>query len=113
MKPEPYSRWFIAVVITLVLFKLWLVSAQTIVAVGSANHDDALFINLARALLGGGWLGSYNEFTLAKGPMYPLFIAGVFLIGVPLFTAQQMLYTAACGLLVRALRPLIPHRGLQ
>jgi hypothetical protein len=107
------SRWFIAVVIALVLFKFWLVSAQTIVAVGSACFDDALFVKLAKSLLGGHWLGTYNEYTLAKGPMYSLFIAFVFLLGVPLFAAQQIFYAAACGLLVRALRPLVPHRGMR
>ncbi|MFT3867601.1 MAG: hypothetical protein QM715_03780 [Nibricoccus sp.] len=102
--------WFPAVCVLLVLFKLWLVSAQTVLAVGHASHDDALFINLARHILGGRWLGPYNELTLAKGPMYSLFIAGSFLLGIPLFTAQHLLYIAACGFLTRAFRLLVPNR---
>jgi hypothetical protein len=96
----------------LVLFKLWLVSAQTIFAIGGsggARHDDQLFINLAANLLAGRWLGSYSQFTLMKGPMYSLFIAGVFLSGIPLFAAQQLIYCASCWLLECAIRPLVSN----
>jgi len=107
-----FGRWFISAAVLLVLFKLWLVSAQTINAVAFGIHDDALFISLAHHILGGRWLGTYNELTLAKGPMYSLFIVGVFLLGIPLFTAQQLLYAGACGLVVKALRPLVAQRWL-
>jgi hypothetical protein len=92
--------------IALVLVKLWLVSGQTLQALGSSPHDDRLFLKLASSLLQGDWLGPYSDKTLAKGPFYSLFIAGVFLLGVPLFTAKHLLYSAACALLVRSLRPL-------
>jgi hypothetical protein len=112
-KAGPTDLWLAGAMIALVLFKLWLVSAQTIYAIGGAGHDDQLFINLAETLLNGQWLGSYSQFTLMKGPMYSIFIAGTFLLGVPLFTAQHLLYAAGCALVVRALRPLAPHRGLR
>ncbi len=104
--------WLFALV-GLLLLKLWLVSAQTVCAVGAAGHDDRLFLNLAQALLNGEWLGGYDRLTLAKGPMYPLWIAGTFLAHVPLFTAQHLLYGAMCALLVVALRPLAPNRWLR
>ena len=104
------NRWFIAAGVALILFKLWLVAGQSILAVGYANFDDALFIKLARNILGGRWLGDYNELTLAKGPMYSLFISGVFLLGIPLFTAQHLLYIAACSLASSAMRPLVANR---
>lgn len=105
--------WLAGAMVALVLFKLWLVSAQTIYAMGGAGHDDQLFINLTETLLNGQWLGPYSQFTLMKGAMYSIFMAGVFLLGIPVFTAQQLLYAAGCGLVVRALRPLVPHRGLR
>jgi hypothetical protein len=101
------TEWLWLIAVALVLFQLWLVSAQTIYAIGGAEVDDALFVNLTKHLLRGDWLGPYNQYTLAKGPMYSLFMAGVFLSGVPLFIAQQLLYVVACGLLCRALRPLV------
>lgn len=106
--------WCLAgLMLALVLFKLWLVSAQTIFALGGADHDDALFINLALRLTHGTWLGRYSEFTLMKGPMYSIFIAGTYFLGVPLFTAQHLLYVAGCALTVRALRPLIANRWVR
>lgn len=90
----------------LIALKFWLVSAQTIFAIGYADHDDALFIDRAADLLAGHWLGDYNQFTLAHAPMYPFFLVAAYLLHIPLFTAQQLLYTAGCVLLAAALRPL-------
>lgn len=99
-------RWFWAGVV-LTLVKLWLVRGQPIYAIGPADHDDRLFLQLAEHLTRGDWLGPYNQLTLAKGPFYPLWIAFVSLLGVPLFFAQHLLYVAACALFVRACRPAI------
>lgn len=96
--------WWLAAVI-LTLLKLWHTDAQTLFAIGPALHDDRLFAELAAHLINGDWLGPYNQFTLAKGPMFPLFIAAVFWIGLPLMLAQQLLYAAACATVTRALAP--------
>lgn len=96
--------WFWAA-ITLTAFKLWLASGQTVYAIGPAFHDDKLFVGLAARLLNGEWLGPYNQFTLAKGPLYPLFLAGVFWIGLPLLLMQQIIYAGACAMVTRALSP--------
>jgi hypothetical protein len=106
------GRWLVAGGVSLVALKLWLVAGQTISAVGPAAHDDRLFLEQAASLLAGRWLGPYSQFALMKGPMYPFFVAAVFLLGVPLFAAQHLLYALACWLVVRALRPLVPGRCL-
>ena len=89
----------------LVALKLWLVAAQPVVAHANASFDDRLYLALAEQVLKGNWLGPYSQFTLMKGPMYPLFIAGTFLTGLPLPIAQHLLYLCGCMLLVLALRP--------
>ena len=89
----------------MVALKLWLVAAQPVVAHGNASFDDRLYLALAEQLLKGNWLGPYSQFTLMKGPMYSLFIAGTFLSAVPLPIAQHLLYLLGCILLVLALRP--------
>ncbi len=89
MSSRPASRgWFWAAVV-LTAVKLWLTSGQRIYAIGPAFHDDRLFVDLAAHLANGEWLGPYNQFTLAKGPMFSVFIAGAFLLGLPLVFAQQ------------------------
>jgi hypothetical protein len=108
-----HRRGWLAAGVALLLFKLWLVSAQTVSAAGTAGHDDRLYLLLAQSLLRGEWLGPYSQFTLMKGPMYSLWIAGSFLANVPLFTSQHLLYAAMCALLTVALKPLVPGRGLR
>src|SRR5437763_17211689 len=89
----------------LVALKLWLIAAQPVVAHANASFDDRLFLALAEPVLKGHWLGPYSQFTLMKGPMYSLFIAGAYLAHIPLPIAQHLLYLAGCALLLMALRP--------
>ncbi len=105
--PRPSFRvWFWAGVL-LTVFKLWLTRAQPIYAIGPAAHDDRLFLLIAESILNGDWLGSYNQMTLAKGPFYSLWIAGLFWAGIPLGAGVQLAYAGACALFTRACRPVI------
>jgi hypothetical protein len=98
-------HFFLIGMLVLVLLKLWLVQYQEVTAKGVAQHDDALFVRGAHHLVNGEWLGPYDNKTLVKGPGYPIWLAFVHLAGVPLLVAQQLLYAAACVLVVRALWP--------
>jgi hypothetical protein len=89
------------------LIKLWLVSAQTLCAQGFAAYDDELFLTRAEALLKGEWLGNPSCFTMMKGPGSPLWLALNHYSGMPLLISQALLYVLACGILTRALRPVI------
>src|SRR5438874_5257543 len=80
----------------LVALKLWLVAAQPVVAHANASFDDRLYLALAEQVIKGNWLGPYSQFTLMKGPMYCLFIAGTFLSGLPLPIAQHLFYLFGC-----------------
>src|SRR5574340_1696653 len=93
-------------VVLLASFKIWLVEAQDLTAMGGAVADDRLLLILSESLLHGNWLGPYGPFTLVKGPFYPLWIAAVYKGGIPLLFAQQLLYILACAVLVVALKPL-------
>lgn len=107
------SRGWLLAAVVLTAGKLWLTGGQTIFAIGPAFHDDRLFADLAAHLINGDWLGPYNQFTLAKGPMFPLFIAAVFWIGLPLMLAQQLLYATACAAVTRSLAPWLKGAGRQ
>ncbi len=103
------DRLLIWWMIILVLARLWLVEAQDFLATYTP-HDDYLFIHLARSILSGQWLGSYNQVTLVKGPGYPLFIAFAHHTGLPLLLVQQLLYSFLSVIVVIALRPLVKNR---
>ena len=89
--------------------KLFLTYSQKLTAFGNAFHDDRLFLNLATNLVNGTWLGTYNSLTLAKGPMYPMWIATISEVGIPLLLAQQLLYICAGLVLILALRRLVTN----
>lgn len=94
-----------------IVAKLWLVEAQDFLATYTP-HDDYLFIKLAKHILSGAWLGPYDQVTLIKGPVYPLFIAVAHHTGMPLLLVQHLLYSAICVLAVMALRPLLKNQWL-
>lgn len=79
------------------------VSNYTLTVRGWTPHDDLLFIKLAKNILETGWLGKYDHFTLIKGPIYPLFIAGNYLLGLPLLLTQNIAYGASVLFLAYAL----------
>lgn len=93
----------------LIIFRIWLLQAQDLLPT-QTPHDDYLFIKLARNILNGEWLGPYDQYTLIKGPAYPLFIAAVHYTGIPLMLAQHLLYSAICSLAIVAIRPLWKSR---
>jgi hypothetical protein len=109
-KVESHARWLrlwpLPVAGVLVWLKLWLVSAQPILAFGGAGHDDRLFVNLANCLAKGEWLGNYNELTLAKGCFYPVWIALMAKMKLPLPASQHLLYLIGVLTVVAAVRPL-------
>ena len=89
--------------------KLWLVKAQPLTAVPGGMQDDGLYFRSAQSIMQGQWLGPYDYATLIKGPFYPLWLAFVFRLGVPLLFAQQLLYAAACLLFIAAIKPLLKN----
>lgn len=105
-------RWLWAALLATAA-KLWLTRGQPVHAIAHAGHDDRLFIELAAHLLNGDWLGPYDQLTLAKGPMYSIWIALVALLHLPLYFAQHLLYAASCALLVRACAPALPSAAAR
>jgi len=106
----PVGRWWLWLAGALAVLKFALLRAQPIYAIGDAVHDDQLFLKLARSIADGQWLGAYDQLTLAKGAVYPAFVAANHYLGLPLRLTEQLLYVGACALVVRALLPVL-HSG--
>ena len=58
-------------------------------------HDDAFFMGRGRNLVEGEWMGPFSQFTLMKGPGYPLFLAAGNLLGLPVSLAHALFRIAA------------------
>ena len=74
----------------------------------AAGHDDGLFIAIGRYLAARQWLGPYNEFTLAKGPGYPAFLALSYRLGLSSSLARALFHCAAIALFIA-----LCHRWLR
>jgi hypothetical protein len=66
----------------------------------AARHDDGLFIDIGGHLAALHWLGPYDQFTLAKGPGYPAFLALSHLLGLSSSLARALFHCGAVALFV-------------
>ena len=101
---------FLLACLVLILLKLFLVGGQRIFFMPFAVHDDGLFANNAYAISNGGWLGAYNQLTLAKGAFFPVWLAFLNFFSIPVLTGNQILYILACTFLIVALKPIFKSR---
>ena len=70
-------------------------------------HDDTLYLARARDLANWRWMGSFDQFTLMKGPGYPLFLAFVNWTGLPVSLAAALLNCIAVTCFVAVCRRLL------
>ena len=103
------NRKIIVIFLFIVLIRLWLVDTFQLMATDTP-HDDYLFIKTAGHILNGEWLGPYNHLTLIKGPVYPLFIAFSYLLGMPLLFSEQIFYSIACFIAIYSLKPICNNK---
>jgi hypothetical protein len=83
-------------------FKLWIVAGDELVA--RANPLDQLrYLEMARALTHGQWLGAYDHLTLIREPGFPAWVALAHGAGLPLRLATEGLLVAAALLFCTAL----------
>src|ERR1044072_4763900 len=65
--------WIFAAILGLLyVLNLFLIPVPLIPILG---HDDGHFMQQAKKILDGQWLGPYDQLTLIKGPGYPIFLA--------------------------------------
>jgi len=92
--------------------RLWLGTRQ-LQAIGWAHYDDRWFLERAIDIMQGHWLGDYNDRTLMKGPVYPLWVAFVASQRIPLLFAQQLLYALASLAATIAFAPVVRSSWLR
>jgi hypothetical protein len=96
--PAEVSRRAVAATLLIAvvsLFRLVWQANTPLVILWWAPHDDGLFMRLAANIASGKWLGPYNQFTLMKGPGYPLFLAASAASGLPVTVTHAILAIVA------------------
>ncbi len=97
-----------------VCLRLILGNAQNVFLYPDASGmDDMLMYNMAVSITQGEWLGAYNFLTLAKHSFFALWLAILHVFNIPYLLGGQLLWTAACAVMVWALAPLVRRHVLQ
>lgn len=78
-------------ILCVLIIKLILVSPIRIFANSSAFYDDAMLVNHANSLLSYLWLGQYNEITLAKGIVFPIYLTVLHQFSIPYLIGNTLL----------------------
>jgi hypothetical protein len=102
-----FQKWEWVAIVAIAVARLWLTAVRALRAIGWASIDDYWFLQHARSIMAGQWMGPYNHLTLIKGAGYPMWIAAISSLHIPLLFAQQLLYTLACLATCRAVAPLV------
>ena len=95
----------------LVALKTWIASSMGQSFLMQMAHDDRLFMMQGQSIHEGQWLGPFNELTMAKGPVFPMFLALSAASGLSLQFNVALFHALACLLLVAAFSPWIKHAG--
>ena len=96
MKQRLRNGWLPALVLFSCAARLILCGSLPIIAL-NAPHDDLLMVQMAAHLLTGGWLGPYNENTLVKGIVFPLFLSAANALGIPYLMLLTLFNLLACA----------------
>ena len=102
----------LAIILILILLKIYLISVQPINYIPENIYDDALMLEQADSILQGKWLGKYNSLTLVKGPVTPIFIAILSKLHIPFLLGQEIFYDISCLFLVQSISKTIKNKKI-
>lgn len=95
---------FVICVVVISIFRIATVIHIPFYANANAWCDDRLYVHWACNLLGGNWLGNYNESTLVKGAGYAIYLAALHRLRLPYFATTEILYCISCLLLLLSVK---------
>lgn len=108
MKKRTFWLWAAAFTV-LRLALAW--GQQAYTWVGGAPLDDELMFRAAQTISAWQWLGPYDYLTLSKAAFYPLWLALLHLLHIPVLAGAAALWCAAAMLAARAFEPLLKTNG--
>ena len=107
LKRDISAKFLWGLALAAVAVKLILCSQQLFEAVPLASTiDDGLMMRLATSIREGNWLGEYDHLTLGKHSFFALWLAFLNVLHVNFLVGGQLLYAAACLVLLAAVKPL-------
>ena len=104
---KDFLDWYIVI---LIIIKTVLVGGICILDFTTAVHDDALMADMAKNLLDGNWLGTYDNRRLVKGITFPVFLVMNYFTGMPYTITIALLYGLACAVFAKVMNRLIKNK---
>ena len=99
---------YAAVLLFLAAVRIWLACHTNYAAVPTGPYDEELQVSLGLSLAAGQWLGAYNQYTLIKGIVYPLFLALCVKLGITygmglgiVMVVSALIFQAMLGLVTK------------
>lgn len=105
-----YARLPLSLAIAVSIVFVWMVCQLPITVLSNAVHDDLLFVRLGSYFAGLNWLGPYDNLTLIKGPIFPIWLGLSNILGLPFRFSEALLLVAAAAMLALSARHLIGGR---
>lgn len=105
-----FEKVVLIMAVVLTIFRFIIAMKIPLHIQAGAVYDDRMMVNYSTSLLSGKWLGEFNQFSLAKGASYSIFLALNYLLGLPYSFTLILLYTMAVVLFCVALARLIKSK---
>ena len=106
------KHWFIFTIMILCFIRLLISYNLISFYIGSLSYDDVLMIRESNSILNGNYLGVYNNMTLIKGPIFPLFLALVKTIRIPFPLSISILYIISSLFFLFSLKKIIKEKKI-
>ncbi len=109
-KKDISKKWYVIIIIVLIVLKLTASFAQMIEINVNAPIDDTHYFETAISIGRGNWLGEYNWYTLAKGMFFSVWLCFLNTLHIPYLIGGQILFLAGIVTFVKALNGFFLHR---
>jgi hypothetical protein len=101
---------FIGYIIAILLVRLYLATGVRVWAFVTNHYDDGMMLKDAASLIANNWLGAFDQYTLAKGITFPLYLMLLNKIGLPFLFANVLMCFIASLVFIMVFRKIIPNK---
>ncbi|ADZ20017.1 membrane protein [Clostridium acetobutylicum EA 2018] len=103
------KKGLVVYILLILLFRLILATGLRVWAFGDNQYDDGMMIKNAANLIGGNWLGKYDQYIFAKGITFPLYLDIIHMIGLPFIFANVLMCFVASLTFIIVIKKIIPN----
>lgn len=92
------------------LFRIILATKLPLQLQADEAYDDFLFAKYAKSLVSLEWLGDFSYISLVKGASFSVFLAFIYIIGIPYNLGLILLYIGSILIFIKSIKVLINNK---